>query len=539
MLLAAPVKTLVAPFDNLSPQGTNGWVGVAIAESLTSHLRLAGQDVVPSEERLRGLRQRGLEPGTPPTLAMLMAVGEELGANRVVLGSFRSEGERLEVTIQIVDIPTGDKIGVIDDHGRLEELSGIENQLAKNVLRLEGRQVPEGFSLAADRHAGPPLGAHESFIKAKLSESSADRRGLLESALEVYPGFADAALLLGQVLLEEGEVERAIEMLRTISPEDPAYRETYFTLGIAYLEVNQTALATEIFSRLSEQEKAACFLNNLGVVLLRRGELESAVLAFREAVALEPSAVYVFNLGWAAWRADRPHEARHWLTEATRLDSEDAEAHLLLSALASAEGESETEASRERETALSLSPQLADLDLAAIDGLERIVDRLPAAVANYRFPASAMPVEPPEMTISEIAPTQPIPSEVVREEEEVDSGNPEEQLGKARALRASNDLAGAARELERAIYLDPYSVEIRTELAAVFQEMGELSKAARELQVVLWNREDGPTLLLLAELYEAMGELAKALAHAERAVELDGENEGARQLFERLSASPP
>ena len=365
----------------------------------------------------------------------------------------------------------------------------------------------------------------------------------MEDALRSDPTFADASLLLGQVLLEQAEVEQAIEVLRSIPPEDPTYREAYFTLGGAYLAVDQTRLAAEIFEHLAEQEQATSFSNNLGVVFLRRGEIENAVIAFREAVELEPTATYAFNLGWGAWRAQRHHEARHWFTEAAQLEPEDAEAHLLLATLASLAGEPE-EAERERETALSIAPDLADVDVSSLDGLERIVVRLPFEMASYRFPAtpatpsSGVSVESsealaPDGSALETEPTSPAP----RGNDAVDDvADPQQHLEKARELRASGDLAGAAQELERAVYLDPYSVEIRTELAEVFEEMGELEKAAGELQIVLWNHEDGPTLLRLAELYESMGELDKARAQAARATELDGEDVRARELLERLSS---
>ena len=543
LLLAAPNKTLVAPFDNLSPQGTHGWIGEAIAESLTAHYRLAGHEVVSSEERRRSLRENGVDPDEPSTLAMLAAVGEELGAGRIILGSFRSTDGRLEVLARIVDVASGRTVGFVDDHGKLEELSSIENQLAKNILRLEGRPVPGDFPLAADRHEAISFEAYEAFIKAKQSDSASERRKLLEDALRSDPTFADASLLLGQVLLEQAEVEQAIEVLRSIPPEDPTYREAYFTLGIAYLAVDQTRLAAEIFEHLAEQEQAASFSNNLGVVFLRRGEIENAVIAFREAVELEPTATYAFNLGWGAWRAQRHHEARHWFTEAVQLEPEDAEAHLLLATLASLAGEPE-EAERERETALSIAPDLADVDVSSLDGLERIVVRLPFEMASYRFPAtpatpsSGVSVESsealaPDGSALETEPTSPAP----RGNDAVDDvADPQQHLEKARELRASGDLAGAAQELERAVYLDPYSVEIRTELAEVFEEMGELEKAAGELQIVLWNHEDGPTLLRLAELYESMGELDKARAQAARATELDGEDVRARELLERLSS---
>jgi tetratricopeptide (TPR) repeat protein len=550
LALAAPNKTLVVPFDNLSPLGTHGWIGEAFAESLTAHLLLTGQEVVSAEERRRSLREMGADPDEPATLAMLAAVSEELGAGRIIMGSFRTTDAGLEVLARVVDVPSGTTVGLVDDHGELEDLTRIENQLAKNILRLEGLPVPADFPLAAARHEAIAFDAYEAFTKAKQSDSLPEKRRLLEDALRSDPSLADASLLLGQVLLDEGEIESAIEVLRAIPPEDPAYREAYFTLGVAYLGVDQTRLAAEIFEHLAEQEKAASYSSNLGVVFLRRGEIENAVIAFREAVELEPSAIYVFNLGWAAWRAQRHHEARHWLTEAARLAPEDAEAHFLLSAVASLESDPE-EAKRERARALSIAPELAEVEVSSLDGLERIVTRLPREFVSYRFPTSSslsadatMELAPEVGSVPPVAPESAPPALSENDPagdpiqpaglEDPQLEDPQEHLVSARELRASGDLAGAVHALERAVYLDPYSVEIRTELAGVFEEMGELDKAAAELQVALWNHEDGPTLLRLAELYETMGELDKARALAERATELDSGDAEARELLERL-----
>jgi hypothetical protein len=43
----------------------------------------------------------------------------------------------------------------------------------------------------------------------------------------------------------------------------------------------------------------------------------------------------------------------------------------------------------------------------------------------------------------------------------------------------------------------------------------------------------------VAEIYEAMGKIDKALTHAERAAELDREDPDTRELLERLKASQP
>jgi tetratricopeptide (TPR) repeat protein len=217
----------------------------------------------------------------------------------------------------------------------------------------------------------------------------------------------------------------------------------------------------------------------------------------------------------------------------------------MLSALAGLESEPE-EAERQRAQALSIAPELAEVDVSSLDGLERIVTRLPRELASYRFPTSSslsadatMELAPEVGSVPPVAPESAPPalSENDRAGDPIQPAeleDPQQHLVNARELRASGDLAGAAHALERAVYLDPYSVEIRTELADVFEAMGELDKAAGELLVALWNHEDGPTLLRLAELYETMGEIDKARAIAERATELDSEDEEARELLERL-----
>ena len=326
-------------------------------------------------------------------------------------------------------------------------------------------------------------------------------------------------------------------MLSTIPPEDPAYRDAYFTMGVAYLEADQTRLAVEIFTHLSEQEKAACFLNNLAVAYFRRGELEEAVGIFREAAQLEPSTEpYPFNMGWSAWRSERQHEARHWLTTATQIEPKDAEAFFLLSLIA-ADADDPDEAARQRGMALSLSPELAEIDEDSVGSVERAVERLPHALANYRFSASPLaPSEPVEP--AEPAENAPVVAEATEREDET-ADDPKRILEEARSLRGSGDLHGAARQLERAVYLDPHSIAIRLELAEVYREVGEFDKAAAELHVVLWNREDAPTHLRLAEVYEAKGELDMALIHAEKAALLNQEDQRTQEFLERLKATQP
>ncbi len=73
----------------------------------------------------------------------------------------------------------------------------------------------------------------------------------------------------------------------------------------------------------------------------------------------------------------------------------------------------------------------------------------------------------------------------------------------------------------------------------LYREGGEFDKAASELHVVLWNREDASTHLRLAEVYEAKGQHDMALIHAEKAASLDQEDQDTQEFLERLKATHP
>ncbi|MFQ5791951.1 MAG: hypothetical protein ACE5JI_15870 [Acidobacteriota bacterium] len=59
LILAGVMRTLVMPFDDLSPEQAHSWIGEGFAEALTAHLQAAGQEVVGFGERDRHLSLRG------------------------------------------------------------------------------------------------------------------------------------------------------------------------------------------------------------------------------------------------------------------------------------------------------------------------------------------------------------------------------------------------------------------------------------------------------------------------------------------------
>jgi tetratricopeptide (TPR) repeat protein len=486
----------------------HGWMGEGFAEALEAHLQSAGIEVVKLEELHRALAEKGFSPGEPVTRATVIVMGRELGASRSLVGSYRVEEGRIEVNLKVIDLDRGAIVGVIEDHDDLEELLDLENRLAMNLFRLESDIVPAALKRTAVRRQKLPLEAHEKLARARV-ESDPDRRAeLLRRALENERDYFEARLLLGRTLIEKGQSVEAVETLSLLPPGAYIYRDAYFLTGLAYLAANQTAAAKEIFTNLSQQENRAVFRNNLGVAMLRTGQIEDAIKEFTAAVELDPKMpTFLFNLGWAYWRAGKGKEALQWFREAVGQDPEDGQAHLLYSAAAASQALPE-EAEKERELAISLSPELAEIDTSTVEGLERVAERLPASGTGSA--GSSEPVE--------------------------EAGR--QRLEQVRSLRASGDLEEAILELQRILYLEPHWSEARVELADVYRESGELTKAVGEYRVVLWDQESASIRLKLAETYLELGNREEARIHAERALELDPENDEIQRLWESLEGHP-
>jgi tetratricopeptide (TPR) repeat protein len=496
------MRTLVMPFDDLSPEQNQAWVGQAFAETTASHLGSAGQNVVSLTELERKLEEKGITDGASVTTATVIVMGRELGATRAVVGAYRVDEELVEVTVKVIDLELGGIVGIIEDHGSVRNLLHLENQVAKNIFRLQD-SVPSSFDGFAARRETIPLDAHEKYARARGSNEPAKRRELLQSALQLHPDYPEARLLLGRLALETGAPREAIETLFKIRPSEAVYREAYFLLGLAYLGVDDPSGAAEIFTNFTEQEEKAAFVNNLGVARLREDDAARASTAFERAVELEPDEpLYLFNLGWISWRAGKGSEALRWFREAVRLDPEDAEAHLFLSAAAAAQALPD-ESNEERELALALSPELADVDASTVEALERVANRLPPTTTLVRIP--------------------PVTTESMYE-----------KLVQARARRAEGRLEDAIRELQRLLYMEPHLLEARMELAETYSEAGELNKAVGEFRILLWDQESSEVHLRLAETYLKMDDHQKANLHAERALELDPRSQEAHQLLERL-----
>ena len=509
LVLAGGLRTLVLPFENLSEDRAQDWRGSAFEEAVSSHLESAGFGVVELASRNRQLLEKGFAPGEPLTRASAIVLAKDLGADRLVLGEFRPVDDRIEVTARLIDLNRGATVGVVDDLGESNKLSRLANQIAKNLFRLERDQAPPSFDAEAERRLSIPPAALEASALARTESDRGEQKALLKRALSSHPDYLEVRLLLGDYLLDEGLPREATEVLAGARGRGLLYQRAYFDLGLAYLGASEPRLAFEVFRNLAETEESkAASYNNLGVSLMRLDRIPEAIEAFERARELgAEEKTHLFNLAWAQWRAGKGALAFELFEKLASSNPIDAEAHFLLAAAAVSQARPEV-AERSRATALVLAPHLEGVDARTI--------------SNWERPLGAVEVG---SDLSSLSASIEIEEDVFGLMELLD----------ARELRARGRTEEAIQLLQRSLYHDPGDTGSRRELADIYRERGELQEALSELSILLWTEPSAEAHVRRARVYLQMQEPGKAVEEVEKALELDPEHPGARELRSEIA----
>lgn len=370
-------RVLVVPFENVTREGRIFWLTEAAAVLLTDNLNAHGVNAIARKERQQAFERLQVPPAAVLSDATVIRIGQLVGAAQVVIGSLQLEGDELAVHARSIALDTGRIQADVTERGPLVELFPIFDRVARRMTPPPARSSP------ATERPQPPVAAFEDYIKGLLAETPATAITYLKAALTRYPPLDRARLALWDVYDDQGEQEEALAAVEAVKGDSPFARPARFLAGLSQLYLHRLDEAYATFKALADAQPTAAVLNNLGIVQLRRGatpQTGAATYFFTKAAEADPEDEdYVFNLGYAYWQTRDPQAAIYWLREAVRRNPADGDAHVVLGA-ALAIGGSATEASRERELARRLSsayePNARQVGDTVPKDLERLKDEV-------------------------------------------------------------------------------------------------------------------------------------------------------------------
>lgn len=269
----------VLAFEDLSPLGDHEYLSRGIAEEL---LHLLAQ--VP-ELRVVG---RTSAFSFADSDATIPEIGDQLNVNHVLEGSVRRSGDRLRITVQLLEAGPDRHLWSETYEQPLDDIFALQDRIANDVadelrVRLAGRTPPGRTT----DHRTYALYLRAKFLFDRGSTTHGEQAmALLDQALERDPDYVPALTLLAPRAFRAGDLERARTTVETILELDPgnALAHVYRAWDRLYVEKNPQAAVQLLRTALTNAPDDPA-------VLQMSGRLLRAVGLFDEAVALSERAV--------------------------------------------------------------------------------------------------------------------------------------------------------------------------------------------------------------------------------------------------------
>jgi adenylate cyclase len=125
-------------------------------------------------------------------------VGRELGVDYVAEGSIRKAGNRVRVTIQLIDAETGNHVWAERYDRDLADIFDLQDELTQTIVAALPRRLESADVERIRRKPPSNMGVYERVLRAKLchhrgsSEDNSEAIQLLDEAIELDPEYASA-----------------------------------------------------------------------------------------------------------------------------------------------------------------------------------------------------------------------------------------------------------------------------------------------------------------------------------------------------------
>ena len=406
----------VLPLVDMTSGGGNEYLGDGFAEEISAQLaQIPGLRVAARTSAFEFKGQR----------LDVRKIGDALGVRNVLEGSVRREGDKLRVTVQLIDTLNGyhvwagtydrdwaDVIAIQDDISRkitqslrvvltpeserklqragVVNLAAYDSYLAGvSALRKssdlsqlnraadffgKAMTLDPGFSRA---YAGMCEVGVGRYYKTQAPADVAAAEAACRKALELEPSRDETEMALGSLYLASGRYEQAESVFTGLVARRPQDAEVYAGLANAQAGLGRREDAERSFRKAVEVEPAYWgAYAELGTFMFRSGRAEEAVIAFRKATELAPGIASAHsNLGGALMLAVRLDEAAAAFEKSLAIEPSRS-AHANLGTLYYYAGRYE-DAAAQYEKALALAA--SDQQVVGIAGGRAVVHSRPAA----------------------------------------------------------------------------------------------------------------------------------------------------------------
>ena len=310
----------VLPFENLSDAKENAYFADGIQDDILTNLSRIGDLKVISRTSVMSYR------GKPTTVR---EIGKTLGVSTILEGSVRREGNRVRVTVQLINAANDEHIWGNNYDRDLTDVFAIQTDLAHEIAgALQAKLSPvekEQIARKPTENADAYLlyvQAHDIFNRSdRLRDDVVKAEGLYEEAVKKDPTFALAFADLGMVEnwmyhsfdptpARRDKAKAAVDSAIRLQPD---LAEARLALGFFYYYCDrddqhyQRALDEFAVAQRSLPNNAEVYLA-IGAIERRQGKWTQSTASMEKAAALDPKNAWVLQNLAFNYEANRDFE---------------------------------------------------------------------------------------------------------------------------------------------------------------------------------------------------------------------------------------
>jgi TolB-like protein/Tfp pilus assembly protein PilF len=309
----------VLPFQNLSDEKENAYFADGVQDDILTNLSKIGELKVISRMSVMSYRGDGVRNARE--------IGKALGVATLLEGSVRRMGNRVRVSVQLINANNDEHIWAEDYDRDLTDVFAIQSDLAQKIASTLQAKLSPNEKARLNRRPTENPDAYLLFIQAEryaiapemLRDDSRKAEQLYEEAIKLDPNFAAAFACLSMVdswayhtfdpIPARREKARfaADEALRL----QPALPEGHLALGFSYYYGDRDyehALAEFEIAKRDLPNEAQAYMA-IGALQRRQGKWAESTANLEKSASLDPKNLTVlFNLAFS-YMAQRKFEA--------------------------------------------------------------------------------------------------------------------------------------------------------------------------------------------------------------------------------------
>ena len=304
-------------------------------------------------------------------------VSEELGVRYVLEGSIRKAGEKIRVTVQLIDAITGHHLWSERYDRNLKDIFAVQDEITQKIITAMQVKLSEGEQARVVAKGTNNFDAYLKCLKAneylnrENIESNALAKQLAEEAIVLDPEYAwpyfvvarthISEVWLGKSKSPEQHLIEAKKLLQKAIALDNTFAEAHSELGFLF------SIEKQYDKALTLGEKAVALNPNsadshlrLGKILTFAGRFEESIPEYKTAIRLNPIPpdLYFWSLGLSYGFSGQYEEAITWCEKAIHQEPNSLWAHIMMTVVYSWSGREE-DARTEAAEVLRLDPKFS------------------------------------------------------------------------------------------------------------------------------------------------------------------------------------